>query len=234
MKVDILYHSYRPALGNIAAWLSDNQLDYRTTSFVKKEKPTPIDEIDCLIILGGFFHVNDTDKEPWLKDELDYIKDAIDKEKTVIGICLGAQLIALALGYKVEKNNSPEFGWFDIELTKAGIDSSVLHGIPKKFTGLHLHSDIIILPEDKPSLAKSEATYSQMFAEKTAVGIQFHAEQTEETLNKMFSKMGNSLEKGKYQQTEIEMRDGYKYLETNKKIINAILSNCIIKYKNIN
>ncbi len=137
-------------------------------------------EADLLITLGAPISVNDTQDYPFLFEEVELIKARIASQKPVLGICLGAQQIALAAGAKVDPTGAIELGYSPVELTEAGHESVLapLGNTPV----LHWHGDAFTLPESSPSLARTQMCENQAFTLKDAAGrpyalaLQFHLE----------------------------------------------------------
>lgn len=137
--------------------------------------PGPASEVDLLILLGGPISVNDTTDYPFLLHEIDLARTRLAAGKPTIGICLGAQILARAVGGVVEAGAKKEIGWAPVNLTDAGRTSALaeLDGIPV----LHWHGECCTLPESLPSLATTPACAVQAFAPgPRALALQFHAE----------------------------------------------------------
>jgi len=138
--------------------------------------PDPAD-IDCCIILGGPMSVND--QSPWMKPEIDFIKTCIKADKFMLGICLGAQLIATAMHAHVSKSPHLEIGWFAVELVSQNIKTEHWLGdvLPPKFTPLHWHGDTFAIPDGAVHWYQSHACKNQAFvANDRIIGLQFHLE----------------------------------------------------------
>jgi GMP synthase-like glutamine amidotransferase len=134
-------------------------------------------DYDRLVVMGGPMSVQDVDARPWLRDEKRFIGAAIASGKTVIGVCLGAQLIAEALGARVYRHHQKEIGWYPIALTDAGRRSDAFGFLPERLEVFHWHGDTFDLPPDSVHLARSEACENQAFLHRGRVlGLQFHLE----------------------------------------------------------
>jgi GMP synthase (glutamine-hydrolysing) len=155
--------------------------------------PTDITSYSGIIILGGPMSVYDN--YVFLKNEQKLIKKAVDMKMPTLGICLGSQLIAEAMGGKVYPGNLKEIGWHDIEITENG-SREIFNGITTfKNTVFQWHGDTFDLPKSAIILAKSDA-YVQAFRIKTAIGIQFHIEVDESMIEewlKVYSKEVSDL-----------------------------------------
>ncbi len=135
--------------------------------------PSTIDGYNVLIVLGGPASVYE--KHQYLNDEERLIKTAMVNNIPALGICLGSQLIAKAVGARVYKGQRKEIGWYPVELTSDGM-ADVFKGLKKKITVLQWHGDTYDLPKNAVTLAKSELYPVQAFKVGSVVGIQFHLE----------------------------------------------------------
>ncbi|KOR32120.1 glutamine amidotransferase [Achromatium sp. WMS3] len=132
---------------------------------------------DLLVVLGGPIGAYEDNKYPWLLDELHCIEQRLAAKRPILGICLGAQLMARALGGKVYPNNATEIGWSPLRLTPAGENSCLKDLATCDFQVLHWHGDTYDLPIDTQCLASTDITKNQAFSYgKTALGLQFHLE----------------------------------------------------------
>jgi len=132
-------------------------------------------EAGGLVFMGGSMSVNDP--LPWIADELALIRAACAEGMPVLGHCLGAQLIARALGGVVKANPVKEIGWFDVETVEPAA-SRLLPGIPHRFEGFHWHGETFTLPEGSTLLMRNRHCAHQAFANGSALGLQFHVEVT--------------------------------------------------------
>ncbi len=148
MKIAALFHVSFEKLGLIEDWILDR--DHSLTEFHLYDDPRlpGISEFDMLILMGGPMSVNDEKQFPWLAREKELIRQCRDSEKPVLGICLGAQLIASALGKKVFKGRHTEIGWFpvDFNTVEAG---KLFPRLPAKTIVFHWHGDTFDLPEGR-------------------------------------------------------------------------------------
>ncbi|NNC54506.1 MAG: type 1 glutamine amidotransferase [Pseudomonadales bacterium] len=132
---------------------------------------------DCCIILGGPMGVND--QLPWMPAEIEFIQSCIDANKFMLGICLGAQLIASALGAVIEEHSCSEIGWFDVRRVPGADTTGQWYDkvLPETFTPLHWHGDTFAIPPGARHLYQSQACANQMFiARQHLIGLQFHLE----------------------------------------------------------
>jgi GMP synthase-like glutamine amidotransferase len=179
MRIHFLQHHPLVLPGCISEWALSSYCTMAVTRMYQSEPLPRVSEFDWLVVMGGLMGAYEDAKYPWLVKEKQLIKRAIEKGKTVIGICLGAQLIANVLGAHVYPNKEKEIGWFPIELTDEGRSSPVTWFLPKRLTVLHWHGDAFDLPQGAVHLAWSEACRNQAFVYgERVIGLQFHMEIT--------------------------------------------------------
>lgn len=180
MRIHYLQHIEIEDPGSIVNWAEERKHSLSATKLYKNEIFPEPESFDWLLIMGGPMSVNDEAGYPWLKKEKAFIKMAIDAGKTVIGICLGAQLIAASLGSRVRKNDVKEIGWFPLSLTAEALASPVFSHLKDTIDAFHWHGETLDLPKGAVRIAGSEACVNQAFAIKPNVfGFQFHLETTE-------------------------------------------------------
>jgi GMP synthase (glutamine-hydrolysing) len=145
-------------------------------------------DADGLVVLGGGMAVYEADRHPHLRDEMRLLANAVRAGRPVLGICLGSQLLAAALGGKVGKAPRKEIGWYGVELLPGARDDALFRTAPASFTAFHWHGDAFALPEGAAPLASSAMTPLQAFrAGPRAWGVQFHLETEAEVLDAMLS-----------------------------------------------
>jgi GMP synthase-like glutamine amidotransferase len=204
MRAHFFQHVPYEGIGNIEPWLMNNGFEITSTQFYKSAQLPDYKKVDLLIIMGGPMSVNDEDKFPWLLEEKQFIRRCIEAGKPVLGICLGSQLIANAMGAKVYPNHSKEIGWFPVQGIEP--DDPGTFRFPSTFEVFHWHGDTFDLPPAAVHLASSEATENQAFQlGKSVMGIQFHPETTPGLLNEMISHSRGELIASRYVQSEKEI-----------------------------
>jgi GMP synthase-like glutamine amidotransferase len=185
MHAVILQHHPIEGPGNLTPWLANHATSSQLVRLDTGEECPPPEVVDLLIVLGGPMSVNDEGEFPWLLAEKVFIRQVIDRNRPVLGICLGSQLIASALGAEVRANPQKEIGWLPIE----GIEVNAPFAIPTT-TVFHWHGDTFDLPAGAILLARSVACAHQAFCYKEKVlALQFHLETTPE-LVKLFIENG--------------------------------------------
>lgn len=201
MRAHWLQHVPFEGLGSIEPWLVSKGYDITLTPFYHSTTLPDLDEIDLLVIMGGPMSVNDTDEHPWLVMEKEFIRSAIDAGKKVLGVCLGAQLIAHALGAGVHKNAVKEIGWLPVHASPL-IGDSCFH-FPSMTDVFHWHGETFDLPQDAVLLASSNGCRNQAFQiGKHVIGLQFHLETTYDTARDMIKHCRHELVPAEYVQTE--------------------------------
>jgi GMP synthase-like glutamine amidotransferase len=141
--------------------------------------PQPSD-VDAVVTMGGPMGVHDVVEYPWLRDEVTFLTRAIDHGAAVWGVCLGAQLLATALGAEVYPGPEPEVGVAEVTLTESATTDPVLSGVSTGFPALHWHGDTFDLPEDAVHLASTARYGNQAFRHGLSYGLQFHLETSAE------------------------------------------------------
>lgn len=180
MRVHWLQHAPADDLGCIAPWLASRGAQLHCTRLYAGERlPERVDS-DWLIVMGGPMGVHDQLQHPWLADEKRYLDAALRSDARVLGICLGAQLLADRLGGPVTRNAHTELGWFPVRLTPRGRRSRWLQDWPDEVLPFHWHGDTYALPPGACCLAQSEACAQQAFEWDggRVLGLQFHPEVT--------------------------------------------------------
>ena len=188
MSVLILKNIKTEGPGTIEEFLREANIHYNIVELETETVPET-NNFDILVMMGGPMSVNEAEIYPYIKQEEELAKDFIDRRKKVLGICLGAQIMAKALGAKVYRGKEPEIGWHDIELTEAGIKDNLMNKLAlhpkagdywKKFKVFHWHGETFDIPEGAVRLAKSDLYQNQAFKCDNAYAFQFHIEVTKE------------------------------------------------------
>jgi GMP synthase-like glutamine amidotransferase len=225
IRIHYFQHVVHEGLGSIEEWISLSGHSLTSTRFFESAKLPEISDIDWLIIMGGPMNVHNEEQFPWLADEKKFIRQAVDAGKTVLGICLGSQLISVVLGARVYQNSEKEIGWFDIELTSFAQSCNLFFDMGSRLKVFHWHGDTFDLPEDAIHLASSAGCKNQAFLYKGKVlALQFHLETTWDSLLEMIERGRKELTIGKYVQTEKELLKNKQLIESNRKILFILLT----------
>jgi GMP synthase-like glutamine amidotransferase len=177
-RVFVFRHIPYEDLGLIRAPLEERGISIEYADLYRPGPPPPdITQAAGLIFMGGPMSANDD--LPYLRQELQLIAQAVERRQPVLGVCLGAQLIAKALGAKVYRNPVKEIGWFEIHFTGAAARDPLFAGVGPAETVFHWHGETFDLPPGAERLAYSEACRNQAFRAAAGVyGLQFHLEVT--------------------------------------------------------
>jgi len=183
MSVLIIKHVDMEGPGLIEDYLKQEKIPYQILNLNTGVRFPKLDGFTHIVILGGPMNVYEEDRYPFLKNEDLFIKEAIQRGKSVLGICLGAQLIAKALGAKVFKAPLKEIGWYDVSLTEDGSKDSLFSHLPKTLSVFQWHEDTFEIPNAGKLIATSSLVPHQAFRYGERVyGLQFHLEVTEEMI----------------------------------------------------
>jgi len=156
--------------------------------------PERCDEAAALVVMGGPMGVYQRDRFPFLADEIRLIERTLSVGRPVLGVCLGSQLLAAALGARVKKGPKKEIGWFPVTLTAEGRGDALWSGVAPSLHAFHWHGDIFDLPKGAVSLASSERTACQAFrVGQRAYGLLFHAEVTRDIIQGMVQAFHDEL-----------------------------------------
>jgi GMP synthase (glutamine-hydrolysing) len=155
--------------------------------------PADLNNVSALIVMGGPMSTYEQDKYPFLLDEIRLLQAAVNAHLPVIGICLGSQLLAAALGANVRPGPQKEIGWFPVYLEPGASADPLFADAPNRFEGFHWHGDIFDLPHGATRLAHSDLTECQAFRYENAYGILFHMEVTQASIAGMLAAFSSEL-----------------------------------------
>ncbi len=194
MKIHYFQHVEFEGLGLIKEWAKERGHKISSTKFYEKYNIPNTNDYDALIIMGGSMSVHDEEIYPWLKKEKQHIKQAIENKKPILGICLGAQLIADALGAEISNAPVKEIGWLPIAWSDEAMGNKILAGINSAMNVLHWHGEQFSIPEGATHLASSKACANQAFLYgSNIIGLQFHLEMDENSINEIIKNCGNEI-----------------------------------------
>lgn len=220
MYIHCLQHVAFENPGTIAEWAKSNNHTISYTNFFQEHFTLPdVTNIDALLVMGGYMNVDEETKHPWLAAEKKFIKQAINANKKVLGICLGSQLIAAALGCKVYYAAEKEIGFFPISFTNEALQHSFFSHFTNPYHVFHWHGDTFDLPDNAQLIASTTACRHQAFLlGNNVLALQFHFEMNETVIEDMLLYDGHELaEEGNFIQTKETIRQHYHQLQQNKK-----------------
>lgn len=187
------------------------------------EKLPAVTAIEALVVMGGHMGVYDETEFPWLREEKRFLKEVVASKKRIFGVCLGAQLLAEALGARVHKGPHFEIGWHEVEWTDAGAEDGLFQGLPPRFHGFHWHQDTFELPQGATLLARSTAYPHQAFRfGETALGLQFHPEVDDEILLSWVENELHEIPKDRYIQRADEILNQADRIERQLRILYTV------------
>jgi GMP synthase (glutamine-hydrolysing) len=223
MRIHFIQHVPFESPGSITDWA---EAYHHTTTYTKVFEAAlfpAAESFDMLIIMGGPMGCHEEEKYKWMKEEKLFIKNAIAAKKKVLGVCLGSQLVAEALGAKVYSHAVKEIGWFPVEKV---FNHPLTDFLPPTFTTFHWHGDTFNLPNGAIQLFKTKACDQQGFVYNNHVAtLQFHMEVREDLLQEMAAHERAELIKDTYVQTEEEIiQFAPPYLEKQKQYMYTFLN----------
>jgi GMP synthase-like glutamine amidotransferase len=222
MRAHYLQHVPFEGLGSIEAWLQNAGYQISSTQFFRSTDLPDVNDIDLLVVMGGPMSVNEEQLYPWLVTEKQFIRKTIAAGKPVLGICLGAQLIADSMGGTVFRNAVKEIGWYPIA---AVTSASPVFQFPAETVVFHWHGETFSLPPGAVQIAKSKVCENQAFQiGHNVVGLQFHLETTPLSARAIIEHCKDELVAGAYIQSEAEIlaADDERYLSINTLMGNVL------------
>ncbi len=224
MKMAVLQHVPFEGPAALGEWAAEHRIATDVYHLYKGEALPDISAFDMLTVLGGPMSVNDTLRLSWLQPEIDLVRDAINANKIVLGICLGAQLIARALGAKVYAAGCKEIGWFPVHNIAEA--HPFFDGLPSVFVPFHWHGDTFDLPEGGARLAETGAVPNQAFAYGSRVlGLQFHIEATQESIQALVENAADEIGSGQFEQSPATILAGVSHYQSLRPLLNQVLLN---------
>lgn len=224
MKIHYLQHVPFENLANIEKWAHKKSFNINKSRLFANETLPTTDSFDWLIVMGGPMNIYEDKKYPWLTPEKKLIEKAIKEEKMVLGVCLGAQLIADVLGGVVSKNTNPEIGWFPVET----VNNQGIFPLPSGFMAFHWHGDTFSIPPKAIHWAASKGCTNQAFLYANHVlGLQFHLESSPESVQALIENCGEEMIAGKYVQTPEYVMAQEQYFTEIKGSMTKLLDNFI-------
>ncbi|MBN1533610.1 MAG: amidotransferase [Spirochaetes bacterium] len=193
MKALFLKHVPFEGPAGLGKMLDDMGIAYRGCQIYEGEEFPDHGSYDLLFVMGGPMGVYDEAVYPWLTRELAWLDGALKADKKIIGICLGAQLLARTLGAAVRSNGVSEIGWFPV----CRVAEAAAAPLPERFTPFHWHGDTFDIPGGAVHLARSVACENQAFLYGSNVlGLQFHLEATLEGIDDLFRHCSAECDRG--------------------------------------
>ena len=231
MRIHHLQHVPFEGLSSIETFFQGKDYQLSATKLYENQPLPSVNDVDWLIVMGGPMGVYDEDTYPWLAEEKLFIKEAINSGKIILGICLGAQLIAEVLGAEVYQNKCREIGWFNVSRSAGVINTILSDVIPEQAEVFHWHGDTFDIPEGAHVIAESEACSNQGFImNDRIVAFQFHLETTLESATALIENCSNDLDGSQYVQTKNEMLSKVHRFTSINNLMFSVLETLDTKY----
>lgn len=182
-KILIITHDSHEGPGSLETFLESTGIDIKTINLHKGDGlPDDPSSADAIVSMGGPMSVHDEELYPFLRQEKDFLMQAIETNIPILGICLGAQLIASACHAAVLKAKVNELGWGKVSITDEGKQDILFQGLSQTLRVFQRHEDVFEIPEGATLLATSQSCPNQAFRYRNAYGLQFHVEVTKDML----------------------------------------------------
>jgi GMP synthase-like glutamine amidotransferase len=222
MNISVLQHADFEGPGEIAAWAKEHSHAVNVHHLYRGDPLPRLKDFDLLAVMGGEMNIYQYRDWPWLKPESAFIKSVLAESKPAIGICLGAQLMADALGARVVQNPEYELGWLPVSWTNEA--RAAFTALPAVSNVLHWHGDTFALPQGATRLAVSEGCPEQGFViPGKCLALQFHME-VDPTLVKQFVASQNEWPTGPYvQKPEAILSEAASHCERNQALLHGML-----------
>ena len=203
--IRVIQHIECETPGTIADILNEKGISIQTVDAYKGEPvPKEMGAAAGLVIMGGPMGVYEEERYPFVCDEIRLIEQAVKEDKAVLGVCLGSQLLAKALGARVTKGKKKEIGWYPVSLTEGATKDRLWTGVEPSFIAYHWHGDVFELPRGAEPLASSALTPCQAFRYgERAYGFLFHMEVTEKIIGEMVRTFAAELKEERLDGQEI-------------------------------
>jgi GMP synthase (glutamine-hydrolysing) len=206
--------------GAILEWVKKGKHKIQYTRLYKGEKLPEPTGIDMLIIMGGPMNVFDFHIHPWMEEEIAWVKEFIRLERPVLGICLGAQIIAAALGEEVYPGPHREIGWYNLQFFPSLGNYKIFNDLPVTRKVFHWHGDTFDIPGEATRIAASQAFPNQGFIYRNKVmALQFHLEVTPESVKELVDNCRDELVEGPYIQSEEKILSEQKHFQSNQEVL---------------
>ncbi len=219
MRVHWLQHVPFEGLGCMEEWFLSRGHDLSCTRMFEAPELPSTNDFDWLVVMGGPMGVHEREKYPWLEAEIELIRETLERSKRILGICLGAQLMAAALGAKIKRSQHKEIGWFHVQSQAMG-DDPLGKIMPPRFRAFHWHGETFDAPSDAKPLGSSEATSCQGFRSgPRGLALQYHLELRPQDVSQLTEACPEDLSPGPYvQDPEAFLEKNYEFDEANEMI----------------
>ena len=224
IRIRCFMHAPYEGPGIIATWADKQHHLLEFTRFYEDDSLPDASDVDLLVIMGGPMNVFDLHIYPWMQDEVNWVTDYIKAGKPVLGICLGAQIIASALGEEVYPGEEKEIGWHNLQFLPSLGEFRIWKDLPSTRKVFHWHGDTFPIPKDAIRIASSQAFPNQGFIyNRKVLALQFHLEVTPESVLELVENCRDELVPGPYVQSESELLGEEKVYGSNQELMFQLL-----------
>jgi len=224
MKIHCLQHTQNPGRTHLPDWAAHHGHSWECTLVPSARELAHLVDADCLVVLGGPMSAWEEQRHPWLRDEKRIIEQVVEAGKPVLGICLGAQILADVLGARTYKGAHKEIGWFTAEATPESRRTWVGDALPPRFETFFWHGDTYDTPDGAVRIARSSAFEDQGFIWKQTLALQFHLEVNPDWVRMLANRDARELVAAPYTQTaETVLGKPESLYRSNNAIMEALL-----------
>ena len=224
MRAHCIMHVPFEGPGLIEDWFRLKKIDLKIWHLYEDVLLPDPDEIDFLLIMGGPMNIYEHELYPWLSAEKRLLRDCLALGVKMLGICLGAQLLADTCGSMIKRCSEREIGWFPISINKAIQSHTLFRDMPDIINAFHWHGETFDIPKDSIRIGSSDNCRNQGFLFNDHVlGLQFHLEITPRLLEGLIINGSHELKKADFVQTADEMSAGLSNQNTNRELLFGLL-----------
>lgn len=224
MRINCIMHVAEEGPAAIGQWAKENDCPLFYTRLYQRDPFPELEDFDLLLVMGGPMSYDDDTIYDWMRPEKEFIRNAINAGKCVLGICLGSQFIAEALGSSGRHGHAKEIGWFPIRFDTKRLAGIGLKDFPETQVVFHWHGDTFEIPAGAEHFASTDEFPNQAFVyNKKVFGLQFHLEATSESVEKMVDAFRHELIPNTYIQSDKDILSIQEFIKPGHQLLFQIL-----------